>query len=101
MLPTFGLMVAGRTIQLFGFEVAGAGVYLLAPSWLWMVLSGEWRRRTVMLGWGVAALLFLSLGFIRLFSVLSFGVPLLLCRLSGFVIWVLTTLMLQGAWEAA
>ena len=44
-----------------------------------------------MLGLSVAALFYLSLGFCRLFSVLNSGVLLLLCRLTGLVIWVLIT----------
>ena len=43
-----------------GFEVAGAGVYLLPQRRLCAVLSGVWRRSMVMPGWSVAVLLCLS-----------------------------------------
>ena len=55
---------------------------------------GERLKSMVMLGSSVAVLFYLSLGFCRLFNVRSSGVLLLLCRLTGLVIWVLTILML-------
>ena len=79
------------------FSVAGAGLYLPAPE---LAMDGA--------VWGVAeeygdarlqrcrVLLCLSLGLSRLFSVLSFGLPLLHCKRTGLVSWVLTTLMLLG-----
>ena len=57
-------------------------------------LFGERLKSMAMLGLSVAVLFYLSLGFCRLFSVLNSGVLLLLCRLTGLVFWVLTTLML-------
>ena len=76
-----------------GFEVAGAGVYLPAAEvafdhsvWGTVEEYGDARLED-------AVLFYLSLGFCRLFSVLNSGVLLLLCRLTGLVIWVLTTLM--------
>ena len=49
------------------FEVAGAGVYLLASE----LASGEWLRSMVMLVWGVAVLLCLFPVSCRHFSVLN------------------------------
>ena len=46
-----------------------------------------------MLVLSVAVLFSLSLGFFNLYSVLNFGVLLLLCRLTGLVILALITLM--------
>ena len=55
-----------------------------------------------MLGWSAADLVCLSLDPCRLFSVLNFGMPLLLCSRSGLVIWVMITSMLPrllvGCW---
>ena len=55
---------------------------------------GERLKSMVMLGLSVAVLFYLSLVFCKLFNVRSSGVLFLLCRLTGLVIWVLTTLML-------
>ena len=80
-----------------GFEVAGAGVYLPASE---LAFDG--------LIWGTAEeygdarlercrAFLLILVFCKLFSVLNSGVLLLLCRLTGPAIQVLTTLMLLVA----
>ena len=75
-----------------GFEVAGAGVYLPATELafdgaVWGVEEyGDARLERCR----VAPVLR------KLFSVLNSGVLLLLCRRTGLVIWVLTTLMLLG-----
>ena len=42
------------------------------PSWLWMVLSGRWRKSMVMPGWSAVVPSCLSLGLFRLPSVLNF-----------------------------
>ena len=49
-----------------------------------------------MLVWSVAVLVGQFLVFFRPSSVLSFGVPFLLCRPIGLAIWVLITSMLLG-----
>ena len=77
-----------------GFEVAGAGVYLLASELAFDGLSWEQQRSMVMLAWSVVVLFCLFPVSCRPFSVPSSGVPLLLYRLIGPVIEVLTTLML-------
>ena len=70
-----------------GFEVAGAGVYLPASEIAFdNSVWGTVEEHTAMLSLSVAVLFFLSLGFCRLFSVLNFGVLLLLYRLTGLVI---------------
>ena len=77
-----------------GFEVAGAGVSLPASDLAFDGLVWEQQKSVAMLVWSVAVLFCLFLVSCRLFSVLSSGVPLLLFRHTGLVIWVLTTLML-------
>ena len=60
---------------------------------LLIIRFGERLKSMAMLGSSVAVLFYLSLGFCKLCNLLNSGVLLLLCRLTGLVIWVLTTLM--------
>ena len=91
---TSGLMVAEKIFPLLGAS------RLLALELISLLLKlpliipfGARLKSMVMLGLSVAVLFFLSLEFCKLCNVLSSGVPLLLCRLTGLVIWVSTTLM--------
>ena len=87
-------MVAEKTFPLWGgFEVAGAGVYLPASeiafdNSVWDTVE-EYGN---MLNLSVAVLFYLFLGSCKLCNVLNSGVPLLLCKLTGLVIWVLINL---------
>ena len=81
-----------------GFEVAGSGVYLPAAevafeSAVWGVAEEHGDARL-----DVAVFFCLFLGFCKLSSVLNSGVPLLLCRRTGLVIWVITCCWIVTAW---
>ena len=90
-------MVAGSVFSsVGGFEVAGAGVYLLAAK-----VAFECAVWGVAEEYGDARLerrrVFVPVpGLCRLSSVPSSGVPLLLCRRTGLAICVLITSMLPG-----
>ena len=87
---------SGKTILLVGSRLLALVCISLHLKRLCVVLFGVLRRNMVMLDWSVAALSCRSLARFRLFSVLNFGVLLLLCSRTRLVIWALTTLMLPG-----
>ena len=93
-LLTSGLMVAEKIFPLLGASRLLALVLISLLLKLPLIIRfGARLKSMVMLGLSVAVLFFLSLVFCRLCNVLNSGVLLLLCRLAGLVIWVLTTLM--------
>ena len=84
----FGLMGAGKAFLLWvGLKLLVLVFICLLQSLLLRVRFGERQKSMVMLDWSVVVLFCLSLGLCKLFSVLSFGVLFLLCRLTGLVIW--------------
>ena len=92
-----GLMVVERISPLLVALKLLVLLFICMPlSLRLMVWFGKQQRSMAMLVWGVAVLFCLFPVFFRQFSVLNSGVLFLLCRLTGLVIWVLTTLMLLG-----
>ena len=91
---TSGLMEAERIFPPLGASklLVQAFTFLLLKLLL-IIWFGARLKSMAMLGLSVAVLFYLSLGFCKLCNVLNSGVLLLLCRLTGLVIWVLTTLM--------